>query len=190
MIKKWFFWGIVVAVIVVAVVVIAIKSPSSTVQKSPSGASRVPSIVVDPSSATYAVDGQPITIVNGNGKAAVAGSAPIITGTTTAIVFTEPASGDLNGDGKADEAVILMRNFSGKTSYYVAAAINGSKGLEGTNALLLSFPDAPAGVAIKNKEIVVSYNPGEPKATPPALYVMKYFSWNGSQLQPASTTTP
>ncbi len=148
-------------------------------------------IVFDPLNATYTVGGQPVTLVAGKAATPAApGSAENVTTT----VFGQPASGDLNGDGKADAAVLLVQDSGGSgTFYYVAAAINVASGTEGTNAILLGDRIAPQNITVQNGRIVVNYadrNPGEPMTTAPSVGVTKYFSWNGTSLQAASSSTP
>lgn len=142
----------------------------------------------DPVNATYSVNGQPVTLVGG--KAATA-AAPGSAETTTTMIFGEPTSGDLNGDGKADAAVVLTQDSGGSgTFYYVAAAINTGSGTVGTNAILLGDRIAPQNILIQNGEIIANYadrNPGEPMTTSPSVGVSKYFVVNGSTLQATSS---
>ena len=104
----------------------------------------------------------------------------------TTMIFGQPVNGDLDGDGTADAAVIIVQNLGGSgTFYYVAAAINTGNGAEGTNALLLGDRVAPQNIEILNGEIIANYadrNPGESFAVPPSRGVSKYLILNGSTL--------
>ena len=143
----------------------------------------------DPLNATYTIEGQPVTLVDGKSSVPAApGSATQV----TTLVFSEPASGDLNNDGKPDAALILVQNPGGSgTFYYAAAAINTPGGAVGTNAILLGDRIAPENISIANGKIVANYadrNPGEPMTAAPSLGVTKYFSYNGSALRETAPT--
>jgi hypothetical protein len=137
----------------------------------------------DPLDATYIIDGQSVVLVGGKAQE------PAAPGSATQVVtsiFGEPASGDLNGDGNADAAVIIVQDPGGSgTFYYAAAAINAPSGAEGTNAILLGDRIAPQNISIKNGRIVVNYadrNPGEPMTTAPSLGITKYLIYQSSTL--------
>ncbi|MFA6365545.1 MAG: hypothetical protein WCW78_04075, partial [Candidatus Paceibacterota bacterium] len=118
--------------------------------------------VMNPLNATYVIEGQSVTLVNGKAEVDIApGSVTKIVTT----VFGGPVRGDLNGDGKEDMALMLVQNPGGSgTFYYVAAAINND-GVKGTNAILLGDRIAPQNISIKNGQIMANYadrNPREP----------------------------
>jgi len=137
----------------------------------------------DPFNATYTIDGQPVTLVDGKSEVAAApGSASKV----TTMLFGQPVMGDLNGDGKTDAALMLVQDSGGSgTFYYVAAAMNMGSTAQGTNAILLGDRIAPQTIAIQNGEILANYadrKPGEPMTTAPSVGVTKYFIYNGSSL--------
>jgi len=141
-------------------------------------------VAFDPTNATYSIDDQPVALVNGKAQVPAApGSAEQV----TTSIFGEPVSGDLNGDGRPDAAVMLVQDSGGSgTFYYIAAAINATSGAEGSNAILLGDRIAPQNIAIQNGQIVANYadrNPGEPMSTAPSLGVSKYFTYQSSTLQ-------
>lgn len=144
----------------------------------------------DPLNATYMVDGQSVTLVNGRAEEAAApGSASQITTT----VFGEPVSGDLNADGKTDAALILVQDTGGSgTFYYAAAEINTTGAATmGTNAILLGDRIAPQNIDIENGQVVVNYAdraPGEPMTTQPSVGVTKYFVLSGDELVTSAPT--
>ncbi len=144
----------------------------------------------DPLSATYTIDGQPVALANGRSQVPAApGSAAQV----TTVVFGQPAVGDLNGDGRADAAVILQQDSGGSgTFYYAAVAINAAAGARGSNAILLGDRIAPQNISIQNGRVVVNYaerNPGEPMTTPPSLGVTKYLIYQNSVLVEASSSS-
>ena len=138
--------------------------------------------VANPLNATYVIEGQSVTLVNGKAEVDVApGSATKIATT----VFGGPVRGDLNGDGKEDMALMLVQNPGGSgTFYYVATAINDD-GVKGTNAILLGDRIAPQNISIKNGQIMANYadrNPREPMTMRPSLGVTKYMAFDGTKL--------
>ena len=140
--------------------------------------------VFNPLNATYIIEGQPVTLTDGKAATQAApGSAAMI----ATAVFGEPASGDLNGDGMPDAALILVQDPGGSgIFYYAAAAINASGTAQGTNAVLLGDRVAPQNIQIQNGQIVVNYadrNAGESMATPPSVGVTKYLIYRGSVLE-------
>ena len=122
--------------------------------------------------ATYQIENQPVTLVNGSA------------GMTK--VFGSPTFGDLNGDGKTDVAFLLTQDPGGSgTFFYVAAWISTGNGAQGTNAVLLGDRIAPQNIQIVNGQIIANYAdraPGEPMSATPSVGVSKYLTYNGSML--------
>ncbi len=138
----------------------------------------------DPLNATYIIEGTPVTLINGKSLA---------NGVSTT-AFGPPASGDLNGDGMSDAAIILMQNPGGSgTFFYAAAAINTPNGASGTNAIFLGDRIAPQNISIANGVIMANYadrKPGEPMSAQPSVGVTKYLRYDGSVLRDAQNPTP
>lgn len=149
------------------------------------------STTFDPLNATYSIEGQPVTLVNGNAStpAAPGSASQVVTS-----VFGSPTIGDLNSDGQPDAALILVQNSGGSgTFYYVVAAINSVNGAKGTNGILLGDRIAPQNVVINNGEITANYAdraPTDPMTAAPSVGVSKYMIYNGTALQEVSSTTP
>jgi hypothetical protein len=126
--------------------------------------------------ATYLIEGEPITLVDGLAeKDIVSGSAS----KQITKFFGDETVGDLNSDGRPDVAFILTQDNGGSgTFYYVAAALATTTGYQGTNAIFLGDRIAPQSTQIQGGEAVVNYadrNPGEPFAAQPSVGVTKYF---------------
>ncbi len=131
----------------------------------------------DPLNASYLIDGGQIMLKNGQADV----------GTTHTAVFGQPVSGDLNGDGRVDAALILTRDTGGSgTFFYVAAAINTTSGAQGTNAVLLGDRIAPQNINIQDQQIIVNYadrQAGEPMTTPPSMGVSLYLTVDKGELK-------
>jgi hypothetical protein len=150
------------------------------------------SSTLDPSNATYIIDGAPVTLVDGRSEhPAAPGSAETI----TTQLFGTPVLGDVNGDGVNDAAVILVQTGAGSgTFYYAAVALatssgtgssTGTVGTIGTNAILLGDRIAPDTTQIANGIVTVNYadrKPTDSMSTPPSIGVSKYLVVAGTVL--------
>jgi len=167
--------------ITLGVLVLGIAAYSLSSNRAPSAPSA--GTAFNPLDATYTIEGQPVTLVNGKSEvpAAPGSSANVVT-----TVFGSPVSGDLNNDGLPDAALMLVQNSGGSgTFYYIAAAMNTASGTAGTNAILLGDRIAPQDVEINNGEAVANYavrKPGEPMTAQPSLAVSKFFVVDGVTL--------
>jgi len=136
-----------------------------------------------PKDATYVIENQPVTLVNGKAEAPAApGSASKVVTT----YFGNEAVGDLNGDGKPDTAFILTQNQGGSgTFYYVVVALKTNTVYQGTNAVVLGDRIAPQTTEIKDGQLVVNYAEratGEPMTAQPSVGVSKYLKVEGGNL--------
>lgn len=175
---KKFLWSLGVVAVLVVVVHAFHGTPGRLTEQTATQVNVAPPF--DPLNTTYTIDGQTVTLKNGSSSMPAApGSASLV----TTSIFGQPASGDLNGDGKADAAVMLVQNTGGSgTFFYIAAVING--GIEGTNAILLGDRIAPQNIQIEKGRIVVNYatrKSGEPMTAQPSVGVSRYFKYSVSQ---------
>jgi predicted lipoprotein with Yx(FWY)xxD motif len=133
------------------------------------------SAVSEYKNATYTIDGQPVTLVNGYSEVA---SAPGSVSKTITKFFGNEATGDLNGDGIPDTAFLLTQTGGGSgTFYYVVVALKAANGYTGTNAVLLGDRIAPQTTQIEYGEVVVNYadrEPSEPMTMKPSVGMSKY----------------
>lgn len=139
--------------------------------------------------ATYLIEGQRVTLVNGAAsEPAAPGSASMI----TTAYFGDDAQGDLNGDGAQDVAFLITQDGGGSgTFYYVVAALAGKSGYTGTNAVLLGDRVAPQNVRIENGEIIVNYadrKPTDPMTAQPSVGVSKYLRVDNGVLTEVPST--
>jgi hypothetical protein len=136
--------------------------------------------VTDYKNATYVIEGQPITLVNGRAET------PAVPGSSSTYVteyFGNEAKGDLSGDGIADAAFIVTHLTGGSaTFYYVVTALQDAQGsYVGTNGVMLGDRIAPQTTEIKDGVLVVNYadrRAGEPMTVPPSVGVSKQFTIN------------
>ena len=133
--------------------------------------------------ATFEIEGQLITLSDGVSETAVApGSASRV---VTRYVGHE-ATGDLNGDGFADVALVLTQTRGGSGAFYYAAAALGSpNGYLGTTAVLLGDRIAPRSTRVQDRAIVVEYADrasGVPFTAPPSVDVSKTLRLVGATL--------
>ena len=173
-------WLVVFAVvIVIAGAYVYLRNPQPIGTTTPSG--------FDPLNATYTVEGQQITLVNGVSEVSLPGiKDPTVATKTTTKIFGQPVVGDLNGDGRADAAVFITQDSGGSgTFYYAVAAINTGNGAQGTNAIFLGDRIAPQNIEIKNGQIIVNYTDrkaGDSFADQPSVGVSRYMTVQGSAL--------
>ena len=169
-----------IAVVVVVAIIVSWFWFASTA-KAPAG------LPADYKNATYIIDGQPVTLVNGSA------STPVAPGSASQLVtqyFGNDATGDLNGDGTLDTAFLLTQNAGGSgTFYYVVVALKTAGGYLGTNAVLLGDRVAPQPTEIQNGEVVANYaerKAGEPMTTEPSVGVSKYLRVTAGTLEVAN----
>src|SRR3989338_5835156 len=126
--------------------------------------------------ATYLIEGEPVTLVDGVAETeATPGSAS----KTITRYFGNEVKGDLNGDMINDLAFILTQETGGSgTFYYVVGEIqNADNTYEGTHAVLLGDRIAPQTTEMSRNPnhknvIVVNYAdraPGEPMTAQPSV---------------------
>jgi heat shock protein HslJ len=120
---------------------------------------------------TYTVDGQTFTLINGKVSMDVA---PGSSAQQTLQIFGEPVYGDLNGDGVANDAALLLVNNAGGSGafYYAVLALNTNGVYKATNSLLLGDRIAPQTVEIHDGRAVFNYaerKANEPMTTQPSI---------------------
>ena len=132
--------------------------------------------------ATYRIDGQNVTLINGRSSVPVApGSASMV----TTQYFGNDVKADFNGDGKEDTAFLLTQETGGSgTFFYVVAYLNNKIG---TDAVFLGDRIAPQTMNVeKGNILVVNYaerNPGESFAVQPSLGKSLYLKLDPKTLQ-------
>ena len=139
--------------------------------------------IADYKNATYTIEGQSVTLVNGHAETPAApGSSDMV----TTDYFGDVATGDLNGDGVADTAFIVSQDPGGTgTFFFVVVALKTATGYTGTNGILLGDRVAPQTTEIKNGQLVVNYAERaatDPMTADPSVGVSKYLKVQGTTL--------
>jgi hypothetical protein len=126
----------------------------------------------DPKNATYIIDGQPVTLINGVSEVP---SAPGSATKTVTQYFGNEAYGDVDGDDDNDAAFLITQD-SGGTGlfYYVVVALRTPTGYKLTNTFLVGDRIAPQSTEIKedSKELHVNFaerKKGEPMTAEPSV---------------------
>lgn len=131
-------------------------------------------LTANPKNATYTIEGEEFTLINGKSEKNVSGSASKI----TTQYFGNEVKSDFNGDGVEDIAFLLSQNSGGTgTFYYVTALVSSENGYKSANTILLGDRIAPQTTEFRNGEILVNYadrKPDEPMTTNPSMGITKY----------------
>ncbi|WP_027716607.1 Gmad2 immunoglobulin-like domain-containing protein [Desulfuromonas sp. TF] len=129
-----------------------------------------------PASATYRIAGRFVSLSGGRAENQVI---PGAASRTVTEIFGEPVAGDLDGDGTADAALLLVQQTGGSGSFFhLAAALQKDRKWQGSNAVFLGDRIAPQELSVRNGLIIIRYaehRPGEPMAAAPTSAVERYF---------------
>jgi hypothetical protein len=130
----------------------------------------------DPSNATFTIERDTVTLVNGRAeREAAPGSATKVTAT----LDDQRATGDVDGDGRPDTVVVLVYQPGGSgTFYYVAALLNVTGRVTAMPAVLLGDRIKITGVKLDGRTIVVDLldrTAGQPSTSSPSVASTKRF---------------
>lgn len=144
--------------------------------------------------ATYVLNDQPITLVNGKYEETSAPGDSVEWKTVTQY-FGNEAKGDVNDDGIPDIAFILTQNGGGSgTFFYAVVGFQNAAGrYSGSNAILLGDRIAPQSTEIRNGILIVNYAdrlPDEPFSAQPHVGVSTYIYFDGEKLVAIPPTGP
>jgi hypothetical protein len=199
--KVWLLLGIVLVWTLVACA--PASQPKSTPTTAPAAiATAIPPTTTasdttlgkDPQNATYLIEGQEVTLVNG---VAETETAPGSASSQITKYFGNAVDIDLNSDGLMDSAFLLTQDGGGSgTFFYVAAALQTAGGYQGTNAILLGDRIAPQSTNIdpnNPSQFVVNYADrklSEPMSAQPSIGVSRTFKLeNGSLVEVGTSPT-
>lgn len=139
---------------------------------------RTPREIFDPLNTIYVLDGEAITLIDGREEKEVIPESAI---KSITIAWNKVVRADLNNDGAADAALVLMHNSGGSgTFFYVVAALNGKTGKAvGTNAVFLGDRIFMENISVSGGLIIVDYldrGRGEPMVAEPIIKVKRSFA--------------
>ena len=143
----------------------------------------------DHRNATYRIDGQSVTLVDGFAEVE---AAPNSASKITTRYFGNEVVADLNNDGRDDAVFILTQETGGSgVFYYVVAALNTEDGYVGSEGYLLGDRIAPQTTELSQNPshqnvIVVNYadlTPGEPMVATPSVGKSVWLKLNPETMQ-------
>jgi hypothetical protein len=202
--KVWKVW------IILAVItgwVLTACTPLSQPQDSPTTTPTIPPTAVptnppansntlgtDPQNASYLIDGQEVTLVNG---VAEQETAPGSTSRNVTRYFGNAVDIDLNSDGLMDSGFLLTQDGGGSgTFFYVAVALQTVGGYQGSNAIFLGDRIAPQSTNVDPNnptQLIVNYaerKASEPMSAQPSMGVSRTFKLeNGSLVEVGTPPT-
>ena len=113
-----------------------------------------------PENGTYLIENEWVRIADGRAETETAPGASSKTVTT---LFAQPVYGDLDGNGEADAALLLIRKGGGSGSFfYVSSTLNVDGAYQGTNSVFLGDRIAPQNIEIRSGRIIVLYKDRRP----------------------------
>lgn len=171
------------AVIMAALAAGIACTPASTAASG--GAASPTATPPDPANATFTIDKNAVTLVNGRAERdAAPGSASKV---VTALA-DKRATADVDSDGRPDAIVVLTQQPGGSgTFYYLAVVLNGATGVSTTPAQLLGDRIVVNGIRVDGTTIVVDLldrAAGQPFTSSPAVAVTKRFAVVAGALSP------
>lgn len=190
--KNTYLLGALVVVLILIGVTIIVGREKVALLPAETPSILVPNITVaastTPENATYTIDGEIYTLINGRSEKEIPGSATTI----KTELFGEPTYGDLNNDGIDDAAVVLVQDPGGSgTFYYAAVALQGTNGsYVGTNAILLGDRIAPQTLEIRSGMFIANYAERrleEPMSVSPSIGISTYMTIAGNVLRAVSS---
>ena len=141
-------------------------------------------LATDPFNATYIIEGNEIPLQNGRFEAAVAPDSAMKIRTSFS---GDSVTGDLDGDGDEDTALILVHDPGGSgTFYYVAVSENWNGHHRGTNGVMLGDRIVPKDLKIRNGVVIVKYarrGLHEPMSMAPSVEGLLSLAIDGGKLK-------
>ena len=161
------------AVVAAALMLLPACAPTGTAASGGAATAAAP----DPANATFIIEKSSVTLSNGRAeKEAAPGSATkIVTALTD-----KRATGDVDGDGRADAIVVLTQQPGGTGTFsYVAVVLNSANGVTTAPAALLGDRVAVTGLRLDGTTIVVEFldhASGQPLASSPSVATTKRYA--------------
>lgn len=123
-----------------------------------------------PTDLTVRIDGQEFTLVDGVARNEAAPGSAAQNGLR---VVGDPVPGDLTGDGRADDALLIVNDPGGSgTFYYAVVAVEDDGRYRATNVVPLGDRIVPQRIEFTDGRFVYEYlsrRPGEPLSVTPTV---------------------
>jgi hypothetical protein len=151
--------------------------PKNTPEEPRDNVRKTNPVAFDPQNSTFVINGQTVTLYNGEAKTQLILDSNIKTVTK---YFGNEAVGDLNNDGEDDIAFIVTQDDGGSgTFFYAVVAIKTLIGYKTTNAFPIGDRIAPQANQINSsaQELYVNFaerKPGEPMSAQPSVGATLY----------------
>ena len=150
---------LVAAVVVVLVVVPRLRDGAESAGSAP-GATDI----------TVTIDNESFALSDG---VAEKPAAPDSAAPNSLRVVGEPVAGDITGDGRPDQALLVANNAGGSgTFYYAVLAVDDGGSYRATNVVPLGDRILPHGIEFRDGRFVYDFSerkPGEPMAASPSV---------------------
>ena len=163
-------WLVIIALCVAASYMVLARGNAPISDAPGRDAGSRPAVVrFDPRNATYVIQGRSVTLADGyaSSEAAPGSASRYITR-----YFGNDATGDLDGDGVADQAFFLTEETGGSgVFFYAVAVLTRPDGHVVTNAFFVGDRIAPQNMLIRERELHVNYavrRQGEPMSAAPS----------------------
>lgn len=146
------------------------SSPVATVAAAP-----------DAANASYLIEGKPVTLAQGRAEAP---AAPGSAAKAVTQLSGPTATGDVDGDGKADSVVILTTNAGGSGTFFYLAVVRSSTA-DPVKAVLLGDRVSVTGVSVAAGGITVELldrPAGAPMAATPSVAASRSFALKAGEL--------
>jgi hypothetical protein len=166
---------------------ILVACGTTTTEEAPQPSDNEVVLGSSPQNATYIIENEPVTLVNGVAEKEIA---PDSASKQVTRYFGNDVTLDLNGDGLMDTAFLLTQESGGSgVFFYVVAALTTAEGYQGTNGVFLGDRIAPQSTLVDPNnpaQFIVSYGDratDEPMSAEPTQMVSKTFMYEADLLQ-------
>lgn len=160
--KRLFLWLVIAAVAALALLLFVMRPLMDRQEGQPDS--------VALRNLTVSIDDQSFDLKDG---VAELPAAPGSAARNTLRMVGDPVSGDVNGDGRPDAALLLRNDAGGSgTFYYAVLAVNDGGSYHATNAVALGDRIAPESVNLVDGRFVYRFlerKPGEPLSAEPTV---------------------
>jgi hypothetical protein len=171
---------ILIVLIVIGVVVMVLRGGVSF---SKLDKPQTPLSTFNPQNFTYQIEGKSVTLVDGVNEEE---SAPESASSTITEYFGNEATGDLDGDGRVDRALLITQSTGGTGVFFYLVVLKATDaGYRSLEAFFLGDRIAPQNTRIADGIVSVNFATratGEPMTAQPSIGVTKTFKLSGAGL--------